>query len=131
MPSRRLIIRHALVSIASVLLYLLLNQPAVVFFSRIGVVAWYPAAGLVMALLLGVSPRYAIVVCLADALAGRVIYAQPLTSFSSTVDAAGIAVCYGAAAYVLRGPLKVDLDIVATPFLCRMRVMARKSPRER
>src|SRR5580698_7972079 len=111
MPSRRLIIRHALVSIASVLLYLLLNQPAVVFFSRIGVVAWYPAAGLVIALLLGVSPWYAIVVCFADALAGRVIYAQPFTSFSSTIGAVGVAVCYGAAAYVLRGPLKVDLEL--------------------
>ena len=111
MPSRRLIVRHALVSIASVLLYLLLNLPAVVFFSRIGVVAWYPAAGLVIALLLGVSPWYAIVVCFADALAGRVIYAQPFTSFSSTVGAVGVGVCYGAAAYVLRGPLKVDLEL--------------------
>ncbi len=111
MPSRRLIIRHALVSIASVLLFLLLNQPAIVFFSRIGVVAWYPAAGLVMALLLGASPWYAILVCFSDALAGRVIYAQPFTSFSSTVGAAGVAVCYGAAAYVLRGSLKVDLEL--------------------
>src|ERR1700721_14641 len=110
MPSRRLIVRHALVSIASVLLYLLLNQPAVVFFSRIGVVAWYPAAGLVIALLLGVSPLYAIVVCFADALAGRVIYAQPFTSFSSTVGAVGVAVCYGAGAYVLCGRLRVDLQ---------------------
>src|ERR1700722_8022351 len=111
MPSRRLIVRHALVSIASVLLYLLLNEPAVVFFSHIGVVAWYPAAGLVMALLLGVSPWYAILVCFSDALAGRVIYAQPFTSFSSTVGAAGVAVCYGAAAYVLRGSVKVDLEL--------------------
>jgi diguanylate cyclase (GGDEF)-like protein/PAS domain S-box-containing protein len=111
MPSRRLIVRHALVSIAFVLLFLLLNQPAVVFFSRIGVVAWYPAVGLVMALLLGVSPWYAILVCFSDALAGRVIYAQPFTSFSSTVGAAGVAVCYGAAAYVLRGRLKVDLEL--------------------
>src|ERR1700721_4057771 len=111
MPSRRLIFRPALVSIASVLLYLLLNQPAVVFFSRLGVVAWYPAAGLVIALLLGVSPWYAMVVCFAAALAGRVIYAQPFTSFSSTVGAVGVAVCYGAAAYVLRGSVKVDLEL--------------------
>jgi diguanylate cyclase (GGDEF)-like protein/PAS domain S-box-containing protein len=111
MSSRRLIIRHALVSVAFVLLYLLLNQPAVIFFSRIGFVAWYPAIGLVMALLLGISPWYAILVCFSVALAGRAIYAQPLTSLSNTVDAAGIAICYGAAATVLRGPLHADLQL--------------------
>jgi hypothetical protein len=73
MHSRRLITRHALVSLSFVLLYLLLNRPEVIFFSRIGFVAWYPAIGLVMALLLGVSPWYAFVVCLADALAGKII----------------------------------------------------------
>jgi diguanylate cyclase (GGDEF)-like protein/PAS domain S-box-containing protein len=111
MSSRRLIIRHALVSVAFVLLYLLLNQPAVIFFSRIGFVAWYPAIGLVMAFLLGISPWYAILVCFSVAIAGRAIYAQPLTSLSNTVDAAGIAVCYGAAAIVLRGPLHADLQL--------------------
>src|ERR1700756_5632847 len=79
-PSR-LIIRHALVSLSFVLLYLLLNRPEVVFFSRIGFVAWYPAIGLVMALLLGVSPWYGVLVCLADALAGKTIYAQSAMSF--------------------------------------------------
>src|SRR5437016_8506815 len=64
-----------------------------------------------MALLLGVSPWYALLVCFSDALAGRVIYAQPPMSFSNTVDAAGIAICYGAAAYVLRGPLQIDLGL--------------------
>src|SRR6266851_502381 len=111
MHSRRLIIRHALVSLSFVLLYLLLNRPEVIFFSRIGFVAWYPAIGLVMALLLGVSPRYALVVCLADALAGKIIYAQSAMSFGNTVGAAGVAVCYGAATYVLRGPLQIDLGL--------------------
>jgi diguanylate cyclase (GGDEF)-like protein/PAS domain S-box-containing protein len=111
MHSRRLIFRHALVSISFVLLYLLLNRPEVIFLSRIGFVAWYPAIGLVMALLLGVSPWYALLVCLADALAGRVIYAEPVMSFSNAVDAVGIAACYGAAAYVLRGPLQINLGL--------------------
>ena len=44
-------------------------------------------------------------------LPARVIYAQPATSFSSTIGAVGIAVCYGAAAYVLRGPLQIDLGL--------------------
>ena len=109
--SRRLIIRHALVSLSFALLYLLLNRPEVVFFSRIGFVAWYPAIGLVMALLLGVSPRYALLAGFSSAVAGRVIYAQPVISFGNTADALGIAFCYGAAAYVLRGPLRIDLGL--------------------
>jgi diguanylate cyclase (GGDEF)-like protein/PAS domain S-box-containing protein len=111
MDSHRTIIRHALVSVTFVLLYLLLNRPEVIFFSRIGFVAWYPAIGLVMALTLGINPWYAFLACFSSALAGRIIYAQPVMSFSSTVDAAGIAVCYGAAAHVLRGPLQIDLGL--------------------
>ena len=111
MQRRRLIVRHAIVSISFIVLYFLLNRPEIVFFSRIGFVAWYPAIGLVMALMLGVSPRYAPLVCFADALAARIIYAQPVISFGNTVDAVGIALCYGAAAYVLRGPLQIDLEL--------------------
>jgi len=111
MLSKRLIIRHAVVSVSFVLLYLLLNRPEVIFFSRIGFVGWYPAIGLIMALTLGVSPWYALLACFSVAFAGRIIYAQPLTYFSSTVDAVGIAICYGTAAYVLRGPLQIDLGL--------------------
>ncbi|HZW80468.1 MAG TPA: diguanylate cyclase [Candidatus Deferrimicrobiaceae bacterium] len=104
----RAIIRHVLITLSFVLLYLLLNRPEIVFFSRIGFVAWYPAIGLAMALMLGISPWYAILVCFSVALAGKVMYEQPVLSFSGTVDAAGIAGCYGAAAYALRGPLQID-----------------------
>src|SRR5579859_2673213 len=111
MYSHRTIFRHTLVSLLFVLLYLLLNRPEIVLFSRIGLVAWYPAIGLVMALTLGVSPWYALLAGFSVALAGRIIYAQPVMSFSSTVDAAGIAVCYGTAAHVLRDPLQIDLGL--------------------
>jgi diguanylate cyclase (GGDEF)-like protein/PAS domain S-box-containing protein len=111
MQSRRLILRHALISLWFVLLYLLLNRPEVVFFSRIGFVTWYPAVGLAMALMLGVSPWYALLVCFSAAFANIVLYAQPALSFSNTVDAAGIALCYGAAAFLLRGPLEIDLGL--------------------
>jgi hypothetical protein len=77
MRSRPLIFRHALVCISFVLLYLLLNRPEVIFISRIGFVAWYPATGLVMALLLGVSPWYALLACFADAFAGTEPTAVP------------------------------------------------------
>jgi diguanylate cyclase (GGDEF)-like protein/PAS domain S-box-containing protein len=111
MPSQCLIFRHALVSLSFVLLYLLLDRPEVIFISRIGFVTWYPAIGLIMALAVGVSPWYAVLACLSVPLAGRVIYAQPIISFSNTVDAMGIAVCYGVGAYVLRVPLQIDLGL--------------------
>src|SRR5258706_4134632 len=111
MLSQRLIFRHVLVSLLFVLLYLVLNRPEVIFISRIGFVAWYPAIGLAMALLLGVSPWYALLICFADALAAKVIYAQPVLSFSSTVGAIGSALCYGVAACILRGPLQIDLGV--------------------
>jgi diguanylate cyclase (GGDEF)-like protein/PAS domain S-box-containing protein len=111
MPSQRLIVRHLVVSLLFVLLYLLLNRPEVILLSRIGFVAWYPAIGLAMALMLGVSPWYAFLTCLSVPLASWAIYNQPLTSFSNTVDAAGIAVCYGAGAWILRRPLKIDLGL--------------------
>jgi diguanylate cyclase (GGDEF)-like protein/PAS domain S-box-containing protein len=107
----RLIIRNALVGVTFVLAYLLLNRPEVIFFSRVGFVAWYPAIGLVMALTLGVSPRYALLAAFSAALAGRIIYSQPVMSFGNTADAVGIAFCYGAAAYALRGPLQIDLGL--------------------
>jgi diguanylate cyclase (GGDEF)-like protein/PAS domain S-box-containing protein len=111
MISRRLLLRHILVSVLFILLYVLLNRPEVIFISRIGFVAWYPAIGLVMALLLGVSPWYALLVCVADALAAKLIYAQPILSFSSTVGSMGSALCYGTAAYVLRESLHIDLGL--------------------
>jgi diguanylate cyclase (GGDEF)-like protein/PAS domain S-box-containing protein len=111
MQSRRLIIRHILLSVGFVVLYLLLNRPEVIFFARAGVVAWYPAMGLVVALLLGVSPWYAVLACLSDFLASSVIYSQSPRTFSYSVAAIGISVCYGMAAYLLRGPLRIDLGL--------------------
>jgi diguanylate cyclase (GGDEF)-like protein/PAS domain S-box-containing protein len=111
MPSKRLIFRHAVVSLSFVVLYVLLNRPEVIFISRIGFVAWYPAVGLVMALVLGVSPWYALLVCLADALTGKLIYAQPVSSFSGTVGSVASAFCYGAAAYLLRNSHRIDLNL--------------------
>jgi diguanylate cyclase (GGDEF)-like protein/PAS domain S-box-containing protein len=126
----RLITRHTVLSLCFVLLYLALNLPQVILISQLGSVAWYPATGLVLALLLGVSPWYAVLICLADALAGAMFYHQPLTSFGETAGSAGVAVCYGTAAYVLRGPLQIDLglrrrqDVVRYVFVTLVAAMA-------
>jgi diguanylate cyclase (GGDEF)-like protein/PAS domain S-box-containing protein len=111
MQSRRLILRHALLSFLFVLFYLLLDRPEVILISQLGTVAWYPATGLVLALLLGVSPWYALLVVLCESLAGRLIYHQPLTSIGGTISSVGTAACYATAAYFLRGPLKIDLGL--------------------
>src|SRR5258708_12715763 len=107
MHSPRLIFRHALISAAFVLLYVLLNRPEVIFFSRIGFVAWYPAIGVVMALMLGVSPWYALLVCVANAFAGRVIYAQPVISYTNTLDALRAPSFYCLAPHSLPSPPQI------------------------
>jgi diguanylate cyclase (GGDEF)-like protein/PAS domain S-box-containing protein len=104
-------IRHLILSLVFVLLYLFLNFPRVMLISRLGCTAWYPAVGLSMALMLGVSPWYGFLVCFCDALSGWLIYRQPIWSWSETVGAMGLAVCYAAAACVLRGPLRIDLRL--------------------
>jgi hypothetical protein len=78
MYSRGTITRHSLLSLSFVLLYLLLNRPEVVLFSNIGFVAWYPAIGLVMALMLGISPWYAVLAFFTNAFTNTVLYAQPV-----------------------------------------------------
>src|ERR1035438_4563805 len=111
MPDHRAIFRHLLLSVAFVLVFLLLNRPEVIVISHLGAVVWYPAAGLVLALMLGVSPWYAFLVGFSGALAGILIYDQSIVTFSGTIGSLGVAVLYAAAAWVLRGPLKIDLQL--------------------
>jgi len=51
-------------------IYLLLYRPDVIFLTRLGFGAWYSATGLVLALMLGISPWYVFLVCVSDSLAG-------------------------------------------------------------
>ena len=107
----RKILRHALLSIVSLLVYLLLNRPEVIVISHLGAVVWYPATGLVLALMLGISPWYAIIAAIGGSLAGILFYGQPIITFSQTIGAIGISAVYAAAAYVLRGPLRIDFGL--------------------
>ncbi len=118
-PCRPKTIHHALLSLAFLSLYLVLALPGTVLISHLGITAWYPANGLVFALLLEAGPWYAALVAFADALAGAVIYHQPLLSFGETAGAIAIAVLYTLGAIILRGPLKID------PTLQRGRDVAR------
>ena len=83
--SRRQIFAHVVLSAGFVLLYLCLNRPEIILESKLGFTVWYPPAGLILALMLGVSPWYAALAVFADALAGALIYHQPLLSKSETI----------------------------------------------
>ena len=111
LPDRRLLIRHQLLSLVFLCAFVLLNLPQVILLSHLGSIVWYPANGLAFALMLGVSPWYAILFVLAGNLAGCLIYSQPLTSFSQTAALLAIAAFYGMAAHDLRGLLRIDLGL--------------------
>src|SRR3984957_10824590 len=74
--------RHAILAIALLSLYLFLNRPEIILISNLGFTAWYPAVGLVFAVMLGVSPGYLPVVILGDILASLIIYHQSIYSWS-------------------------------------------------
>jgi PAS domain S-box-containing protein len=108
---KQLFLRHAVLSICLVPIYLLLCRPDVIFLTRLGTVAWYPATGLVFALMLGISPWYVFLVCVSDTLAGVIFYHQRFASFNEIFSSVGGAWCYATAAYLLRGPLRIDLGL--------------------
>ena len=111
MDLRRPVIRHTILSFVFLAAYLLLARPEVVLISRLGYVAWYPAVGLALAMLLGVNPWYALLFGFANFLAGFLYYAQPIKSYGETVGAVGVSFCYGMVAHILRGPLKIDSEL--------------------
>lgn len=102
------IVRHVLLAIGFLALSLLLTRPEVIVVNRLGYVVWYPATGVALALLLGVSPWYAPLVFLSGAIAGKLFYNQPIATYGETIGAIGGAGFYAAAAYFLRDHLKID-----------------------
>ena len=86
---RQLLFRHALLSACIVPIYLLLCRPDVIFLTRLGLVAWYPATGLILALMLGINPWYVFLVCVSDTLAGAIFYHQQFASVSAISSSMG------------------------------------------
>src|SRR6266568_6182569 len=111
MYGQRIILRHIVLSFLFVVVFLLLNRPEVIVISHLGSVVWFPATGLILALMLGISPWYAFLASLSDAIAGILIYDQPIVTFSGTIGAVAYAGIYAAAAFVLRGALRIDLGL--------------------
>jgi diguanylate cyclase (GGDEF)-like protein/PAS domain S-box-containing protein len=111
MYGKRLIVRHALLSLIFLVLYVLLTRPDILMETHLGFIVWYPANGLALALMLGISPWYAPLVCIADVMSGAMIYHQPLASWGQAFGSPAHAAIYAAAAIILRGPLRIDLGL--------------------
>ncbi len=111
-------LRHGLLSVLFMLFYLLLNRPEILLLSKLGFTTWYPPTGLAFALMLGVSPWYALLICFANSLASTAIYHQPLLSWGGLGGAIGETCIYALAAILLRGRLQINpglsrrLDVV-------------------
>jgi diguanylate cyclase (GGDEF)-like protein/PAS domain S-box-containing protein len=103
-----LVVRHGILAVALLVLYLFLNRPEIILISNLGFTAWYPAVGLIFAVMLGVSARYLPVVILGDILASLIIYHQPIYSWSVAPTAILGTSIYAVAAYVLKHKIKID-----------------------
>ena len=108
---RSLIYRHMLLCLLIIPINLLLSRPEVILLARLGSVVWYPASTLSLALMLAVSPWYFFLACFCDTLASSLYYHQQLYSFSELLSTMGTSVCSLVAAYLLRGPFRIDLGL--------------------
>jgi len=111
MSDKRSIAGHLATAITFVVCFLLLNRPEIIIISELGSVAWYPATGVCLALMLAVSPWYALLVGSCATAAGILIYNQPLITYSGTIGSMAFGSSYGVAAYVLRRKLPIDLGL--------------------
>ena len=100
-----------ILSVLALCTYLLLSRPEVILISKLGFTAWYPAVGLVFAVLLGLSPFYLPVLILADILASLFIYHQPIFTWGVMPAATLGSSIYAFAAHLLRGQISIDLKL--------------------
>ncbi len=100
--------RHVVFCVGVVVCYLLLSRPEVIVPLQAGFTLWYPATGLVLALMVGISPWYFMLAVIGEALAGVVLYDQPIWSWSGCAAPLLVSGSYAAAAYLLRGRWKID-----------------------
>jgi diguanylate cyclase (GGDEF)-like protein/PAS domain S-box-containing protein len=106
--SSGLIARNVLVACALIVVYLLLSRPEVILISNLGFTAWYPAVGLVFAVMLGLSPRYMPLFVVADALSSLIIYHQSGRSWGVLPAALFGTTAYAIAAQLLQSKVKID-----------------------
>jgi PAS domain S-box-containing protein len=97
-----------LVGIIFVSLHLLLDRATVVSHSWVGTEVWYPPAGLVLALLLGLGVSYVPLIFVSGFLTSVINYHLPVTGGNIWYINGLIAAWYGGVAIVLRRYLRID-----------------------
>src|SRR5258707_4122605 len=107
----RTVLGHTILCVSVLLIYLLLNRPDVILLSRLGLTAWYPAIGLAFEIMLAISPRYMLLFATAGSISGMLFYHQPFYSWGTLVGVPLEIAAYAAAAYLLRGPLRIDSSL--------------------
>lgn len=110
-PDKRQIIQTSIISIVFLALYVFLDRSDVLLESKSGFTIWYPPIGLAVALVLGLSPWFAPLICIAEVLSGSLIYRQHLNSWGEIVTPLSVTFWYTMAAYLLREVLKIDLEL--------------------
>jgi diguanylate cyclase (GGDEF)-like protein/PAS domain S-box-containing protein len=108
---RSQVIRHALLSIAFVAAYVFLSQAAIIHLDHLGLTLWYPANGLVLALLLCVSPWYALLAAVTDMAASCLLHRQNWLSWSTLAGAPAVTAIYAAAAVLLHGRWRIHVRL--------------------
>ena len=97
-----------LVGIIFVALHLLLDRATVVSHSWVGTEVWYPPAGLVLALLLGLGVSYVPLIFISGFLTSVINYHLPVAGGNIWYINGLIAAWYGGVAIVLRRSLRID-----------------------
>jgi PAS domain S-box-containing protein len=93
---------HALISLAYLALFVLLDRIVLLLPTSYEAPCWYPPTALSVALLVGFTPRYAPVLAMAWVLSAAINYRAILYTNNSLTNALLFAAFYGAAAMLLR-----------------------------
>jgi PAS domain S-box-containing protein len=99
------------VAFAFVVLYILLDRSSVFFQMWAGISAWYPPAGLALAMLIAFGSAYLPLVLLGGLISGVVNYHQQFFTFSFIGVNLAVSCGYWAAAILLRRVFKIDLQL--------------------
>ena len=100
--------RRFCVALVFIILYVLLDRSTVFFQMWSGISAWYPPAGLSLAMLIGFGSGYAPLVMLGGAISSVVNYHQQFFNFTFVGVNLAVSGGYWAAASVLRRVFKID-----------------------
>lgn len=103
-----LALRRVCLGVAFFAAYIALDKATLAFQVFQGIGAWYPPVALSVAVLLGLSPRYAPIMWLAAAVSDRLTWHDSWTSYSMFPACGFMAAAYGASAVLLRNKFRID-----------------------